>query len=212
MEALLLKTTPRIDLPGHGGPDERKETSYEENEGLCEEPRAGERALPSARPCPCVLERLTGTASKSHGMKPKKGEKTMPDTRSFPKLARDWESLMTACKEHPEIATMTEPLRLELEALLADGKTLADKQASFKAQGQRATQELKDAVKKGKELARRIRRAAPFTLGTDNEELVRFKVKPLRPRVSRKKGPEVKPPVPTPDGEPAQTTGAKPSN
>jgi hypothetical protein len=133
----------------------------------------------------------------------------MPDTNSFPILSRDWESLMTACKEHPEIATLTEPLRVELEAVLLNGKTLADKQATFKAQSQRATQELKESVVQGKELARRLRRVAPFLLGTRNEELVRFKIKPLRKRVSRKKGPEVNPPAP--DGESPQTTGAKPS-
>ncbi|HEV2855830.1 MAG TPA: hypothetical protein VHC97_23785 [Thermoanaerobaculia bacterium] len=133
----------------------------------------------------------------------------MPDTNSFPILARDWESLMAACTEHPEIATLTEPLRAELDGLVLTGKTLADKQTAFKAQSQRATQELKEVVKRGKELARRMRRVAPFKLGTDNEELVRFKIKPLRKRVSRKKAPEVNPPAP--DGESPQTAGAKPS-
>jgi len=136
----------------------------------------------------------------------------MASTNSFPKLLRDWEGLMSACKENPEIATLTEPLRTELDGLLAAGKDLADKQSSFKAQKQRATQELREVMEKGKELARRLRRVAPFKLGTDNEQLVQFNVKPIRKRGSRKKGPEVKPPVPPGDGEPTQTTGAKPSN
>ncbi len=55
-------------------------------------------------------------------------------------------------------------------------------------------------MERGKELARRMRRVAPFQLGTDNEELVQFNVKPIRKRGSRKKAPENPlPPVPAPE-------------
>lgn len=135
----------------------------------------------------------------------------MASTNSFPKLSRDWEGLMSACKEHSDIATLTEPLMAELDGLLTTGKALADKQASFKAQSQRATQELREVVERGKELARRLRRVAPFKLGTDNEQLVQFKIKPLRKRGSRKASPEVKPSAPPQGGESPQVAGAKPS-
>lgn len=120
----------------------------------------------------------------------------MPIKDSFPVLSRDWEGLMSACREHPEIAALAAPLSAELDGLLLTGKALADRQDSLKGQRQRATQELKDLVVRGKELARRLRRIAPFQLGTDNEQLVQFKVKPRRKRIGGKKGTEVTPPAP----------------
>lgn len=136
----------------------------------------------------------------------------MPDVNSFPVLSRDWEGLMSACKEHPEIAALSEPLRAELDGVLLTGKALADKQASLQAQKQRATQELKDVVVRGKELARRLRRIAPFQLGTDNEQLVQFKVKPRRKRIGGKKAPEVKSPAPAPSGGSPETPVTKPAD
>lgn len=116
---------------------------------------------------------------------------------------------MSACKEHPEIAALSEPLRAELDGVLLTGKALADRQASLQAQRQRTTQELKEVVARGKELARRLRRIAPFQLGTDNEQLVHFKVKPRRKRVGGKKAPEVKNPAPAPSGGSPETPAAK---
>lgn len=134
----------------------------------------------------------------------------MASTNSFSPLSRDWEGLMSACKEHPEIAALTGPLVAELDGVLLTGKALADKQASFTAQKQRATQELREVVVRGKELARRLRRVAPFTLGTANEQLVQFKVKPIRKRGgSTKKKSEVKPPAPPPAGESSEVTDSK---
>ena len=134
----------------------------------------------------------------------------MAGTNSFPILSRDWEGLMSACKEHPEIATLTGPLVAELDGVLLTGKALADRQASFTAQKQRATQELKEVVTRGKELARRLRRVAPFTLGTTNEQLVQFKVKPIRKRgASTKKKAEAKSPAPPAGGQPLEATDSK---
>ena len=132
----------------------------------------------------------------------------MASISSFPLLSRDWEGLSSACKEHPEIAALSEPLRVELDGVLLTGKALADRQASLQAQKQRTTQELKEVVARGKELARRLRRIAPFQLGTDNEQLVQFKVKPRRPRTV-KKAPELKNPVPAPSGGSPETPAAK---
>lgn len=133
----------------------------------------------------------------------------MASINSFPTLSRDWEGLMSACKEHPEISALTGPLVAELDGVLLTGKALADKQASFTAQKQRARQELRDVVTRGKELARRLRRVAPFTLGTTNEQLVQFKVKPIRKRGGTKKKSEVKPPAPPPDGGSPETPDSK---
>lgn len=130
----------------------------------------------------------------------------MASISSFPLLSRDWEGLSSACKEHPEIAALSEPLRAELDGVLLTGKALADRQASLQAQKQRTTQELKEVVARGKELARRLRRIAPFQLGTDNEQLVQFKVKPRRPR---KKVPEAKKPAPVLAGGSPETPAAK---
>jgi hypothetical protein len=132
----------------------------------------------------------------------------MASVNSFPILSRDWEGLMSACREHPEIAALAEPFRVELDGVLLAGKALADRQASLQAQRQRATQELKDVVARGKELARRLRRIAPFQLGTDNEQLVQFSVKPRRRRIGRKKGTEVTPPPPA--GGSPETPAVKP--
>lgn len=129
---------------------------------------------------------------------------------SFPFLSRDWEGLTSACRQHPEIAALAGPLSAELDELLLTGKALADRQAALTAQKQRATQELKDLLVRGKELARRLRRIAPFQLGTDNEELVQFKVKPRRKRGSSKKGSELKKkPAPAPSGGSPETPAAQ---
>ena len=134
----------------------------------------------------------------------------MPQIKSFADLIRDWEKVLGACRDNAPVLTSIEPQRLALEALLAQGREMKNRQDALVAQKQLATQELDALKEQGKEAARRLRGAVKSLLGTRSELLVQFNMQPLRKRAPRKvfvKPPEV-PGAPAPGITPA--TGSPP--
>jgi seryl-tRNA synthetase len=100
----------------------------------------------------------------------------------------EWDSLIAAARrrvaKHPEIVPVLEAL----ESLRDRSKALKAERESLQARRQVATQELKQAREEGKDFAIRLRSALKSALGTQNEALVEFNVRPRRPYGPRKKG------------------------
>ncbi len=112
----------------------------------------------------------------------------------------DHENLVITAKasaaEVPGIATYIAPL----EEVLADLKDLNPRLETRKGVKQQEIQERKVLLKKAKDLASRIRAALKAHFGLDNERLVEFGARPVRPRAKSQKNnkPEPAPQTPTP--------------
>jgi hypothetical protein len=127
-----------------------------------------------------------------------------------------WENALVTAKasaaEVPGIEMYTAPL----EQILADAKGLTASLETRKGVKQQETQERKALMQKGNVQVSRIRSALKAFFGPNNERLVEFGVRPLRPRTSKKPAVVVTPPVATPPpGTPASggsgTPAAKPA-
>lgn len=126
----------------------------------------------------------------------------MATNNSFADVVRDWDNLLAACKDNGEVLQPAEPQRAEMERISNLVRGLKDRQESLTAERQEVTQKLQDAVKDGREAARRLRGAVKANLGTKTERLVQFRVAPNRPRGPRKP----KAPVLPPPAEPTAST------
>ena len=122
----------------------------------------------------------------------------MPDTGSYPKQTHDWEGVLAAAEENaaalPDLTTENASLRQTLDK----ARTLKDLQASHQAARQETTQNLKETLKEGRDLASQLRDAAKFKIGRRNARLVQFNITPLRPRTKKAAPPppEVQSPKP----------------
>jgi len=126
----------------------------------------------------------------------------MSSINSLADVILDWEDVLSACRNNAEVLKSAEPLRLELERILGTAKDVKARKEGAIALKQQLTQELKQIVKDGREVVRRLRGAAKAQLGTKNEGLVQFKARPIRDRKGRRsKTPATPPPeVGTPAG------------
>lgn len=124
----------------------------------------------------------------------------MPSQNAFADIIRDWEMLLDAAERSPEVLPGIEVERQLVAQLLAEVRLLKARQDELTALRQQITQQLKDAVARGKEAAMQLRAVVKAKFGPRNERLVHFKVAPIRRR-TRRRADEEKPP----DGEvPAQ--------
>jgi hypothetical protein len=134
----------------------------------------------------------------------------MPTDNSYKVAIPNWEEILAACAEHADTLPDLTTELASLKGFLDKAKTLKVQQESSKAARQGTTQELKQAIKDGQEVARRIRDAAKFKIGQRNERLVQFKVKPLRAR-PRKAAAATKPETQAPeDASAGSAAPAKP--
>jgi DNA repair exonuclease SbcCD ATPase subunit len=120
----------------------------------------------------------------------------MASINSFADVTEDWEGLLAALPEHPDLLANLESERLALEQDLTEVRALKARQESLKAGRQELTQQIKTVVARGKATAITIRAVAKGKIGYRNERLVHFKVAPVRKRT--RKAVVVKPP----EGEP----------
>lgn len=131
----------------------------------------------------------------------------MPSPTSFADMVHDWQTLLVAVRDNAEVLPNIEPQRAALEAALAEVSAIKARQNAHVASRQEATQELKAALVKGRELAIALRGAVKANLGPKSERLVQFRVAPLRRRPRRAKTDEQpaesQPPVPAPAPAPA---------
>lgn len=132
----------------------------------------------------------------------------MPEINSFADVMQDWESLLAALRESPDLQPSLESELQTLESVLAGTRALKARQEMQNAGRQEVTQLIKAGVAQGREVAISIRAVVKGKLGYRNERLVHFRVAPVRPR-SRKAAVAVKPPTGDSNGSEAATTAAK---
>ncbi len=111
----------------------------------------------------------------------------MPSRNSYSELILDFQELLRSTDTVPELLPSIEAERQVLVQVLADVERLRTRQAELTALKQRATQELREAIERGKEARIQVRSVLRGKVGPKNERLVQFKVAPLR---KRKRKPE----------------------
>ena len=129
----------------------------------------------------------------------------MATRNSFADLMLEWKKILAACADNAPALTAAEPQRLVVEKMLKDAEELKALQDSYQASKQSIRQQLSLIVKEGREAVRRLQSAAKSILGTNNERLIHFNIKPIRPRGPRKakQPPATKPPA---EGTPQTAT------
>ncbi len=119
----------------------------------------------------------------------------MAEIIAYAKVFRDWEGLIGACIQNASLIGGVEPLRTELETVLAQLKETKVLQESLTGQRQATTQRLQEMVADGRELARKIRFFVRVPLGSRSELLTAFGVKPTRSKLRKTRPVEVLPPA-----------------
>ena len=119
----------------------------------------------------------------------------MPEITAYAKIFRDWEGLIGSCIQHASLIAGVEPLRTELETVLAQVREAKVLQESLTGQRQATTQRLQEMVADGRELARKIRFFVRVPLGSRSELLSAFGIKPNRSKLRKTRPGEVAPPV-----------------
>ncbi len=104
---------------------------------------------------------------------------------SFADLLRDWELLLEAANDNESVQTGAQTQREALATAMDQVRAQKARQDSCTARRQQATQELREMVDNGRELARRLRGITKAILGTKSERLVQFRVSPIRSRPRR---------------------------
>jgi hypothetical protein len=131
----------------------------------------------------------------------------MPKINTYGDSITDLNRLLAAAHENaaqlPDVTVVTHELETVLD-LAQDAKYRQDFHGSER---QLATQDLRDALARGRDAAIQLRSAARLALGARNEKLVHFRVIPLRKR-GTPKNLTLKPPVGVPPNStsPAVTT------
>jgi len=111
------------------------------------------------------------------------------------KVFRDWESLVASCINNGELLPGMDPLKADLEALLAQAKAMKADQENLKGNRQERTQRLKEIILNGEEAARKLRAFVRIRLGSRSEHLVQFGVPPIRKRPGRVRTAKVRTPA-----------------
>ncbi len=104
---------------------------------------------------------------------------------SYADIVRDWELLLEATNDNDSVQAGAQAQREALAAALARVRVQKALQDSRTASRQEATQDLKEMITQGREMARRLRGVTKAILGTKSERLVQFRVSPIRTRSRR---------------------------
>lgn len=129
----------------------------------------------------------------------------MPSVTSQADIIYDWRGLLEARGRSPELQQGIEPETGALEQSLTEVVSLKGRQEELIGLKQEVSQQLREAIERGKEAAIRFRAVVKARIGPRNERLVQFNMAPIRKRPRK---PAVKPP----DGEaPGTEPGASAS-
>jgi hypothetical protein len=120
----------------------------------------------------------------------------MPKITAQAGVFRDWEAILGACAQNATLLPGVDPLKAELDTLLAQARDLKVQQETMEGQRRGLTQKLKKMIEDGRESARKLRAFAIIKLGTDNKALSQFGVAVRVRRGGRKsKSPGTPPPT-----------------
>lgn len=113
----------------------------------------------------------------------------MPKT-SYADFVTDWEQLVIALSAHAADLTHLEPQRLELETTIGEVRKLHGRMSLLRSELNQTSKDFQARMATGKDLSTRLRAGVKHQFGTRSEELIKYQMKPLRPR-QRKPDPEV---------------------
>ena len=121
----------------------------------------------------------------------------MRSAKEFSKKITNWDLTNTNVKPHLAEMPQVQPLQVELEAVIAEGRALDSQQEVARSQARDLNNQRLDIEKRGENLRRRIASHLRGTFGFTSEQLIQFGVNP-RPRNTRRKKAEGKPAPETP--------------
>jgi hypothetical protein len=119
----------------------------------------------------------------------------MGSMNAFGEIMADWRRLLAAWQYHAELLSGAAEERDILAQALAEAEALEGDQDRLQAERQAVTQQLNAVLTHGKEIAIRIRSLARSRIGPKSEQLVQFRVAPIRPRKNRREQPAETPPA-----------------
>jgi hypothetical protein len=119
----------------------------------------------------------------------------MPKLTAQAKVFRDWEGVLGATAQNAAQMPGVDPLKADLEALLAQARELKVQQESHEGSRLVTTQQLKKAIEDGREAARKLRAFAVVHLGSANMALSQFGVTPRQRRAKKTKPADAPPPT-----------------
>jgi len=120
----------------------------------------------------------------------------MPKITAYGPIFRDWEALLGAVLSNASLLPGTDPLKAELESVLAKTKEMKVQQEDLLGKRRATTQALQQLVDEGQEVARKLRAQVVSALGSRTELLKQFGIA-TRKRKSAK-APERLPAIETP--------------
>jgi len=110
----------------------------------------------------------------------------MPRITAHGATFRDWEGLIGACNNNPDLMPGIEPLKADLESTLALSRELKLQQEKAAALRRASTQRVVQEIGTGQGLASKIRNFIKSRLSPSDERLKEFGIRPSTAR-SRKK-------------------------
>jgi hypothetical protein len=119
----------------------------------------------------------------------------MPKITAQAKVFRDWEGVLGATAQNAAQLPGVDPLKADLEALLAQARDIKVQQESHEGSRLVTTQQLKKVIEDGREAARKLRAFAVVHLGTANKALSQFGVTPRQRRGKKSTNPGTPPPT-----------------
>lgn len=118
----------------------------------------------------------------------------MPGLTEYGKIFRDWEGLLAAVEKRAALLPGADDLKAALAGHLAKTRDLKLKQEGFNGDKKETTEQLRSAVKDGRDAASMLRAFVKGRLGLRTEVLKEFGVQPTRSR-KRAKSPGEPPPA-----------------
>ena len=98
----------------------------------------------------------------------------MPKITAYAPIFRDWEALLGAVQNNAGLLPGTDPLKAELESVLAKTREMKVQQEDFLGKRRATTQALQQLVDEGQEVARKLRAQVVSSLGSRTELLKQF--------------------------------------
>lgn len=98
----------------------------------------------------------------------------MPKLTAYAPIFRDWEALLGAVASNASLLPGTDPLKAELESMLAKTREMKVQQEDFLGKRRATTQALQQLVDQGQEVARKLRAQIVSSLGSRTELLKQF--------------------------------------
>jgi hypothetical protein len=123
----------------------------------------------------------------------------MARVRKYLNFLNGWEQVNTAAEANAADVPHMEPMRVKLQALLEQARSLSAQQGALTSSKQETSKALRKLIRKGQKLVDFMRTGAVEHYGPDSEKLVEFGMQPFRGRSKAAAKPPDKPAPQTPE-------------